>query len=904
MHSREIFLTAIEIADLQERMDYVARTCGNNQPLYRQVQALLAAHERSGEFLDIPAMEQVAGAHSRSNKASLDQQSIDEIDLSFLQLSSRPDSLGRLLHYEVLELVGRGGCGIVLKAFDEKLHRVVAIKTMTPELAVTSPARKRFLREARATAAIRHENVVSIYAVEEKPLPFLVMEFIDGQTLQDKISESGPLDVHDLVSIGRQIARGLEAAHVRGLIHRDIKPANILLESGTGQPKITDFGLARSADDASLTQSGAISGTPLYMSPEQAQGLVVDQRSDLFSLGSVLYVMCSGRPPFRASTAVAVLKRVVEEQPRPIQDIIPDVPDWLVAMIARLHAKQPHERFSSAQEIVELLDRGEWVLRRDESAGGATLLADVKKKSITRWRYWETIIGAFVTVMGLWVYNVWINASTSDSKQTPIPVPTEQSSLPKNRQLKALAIPVFRRDPVHVGSGDFLGDYRLENGEFIQAKTGHSKIIFGDPDWDDFDLSLEVMTLSGSESGHLMFRCSKNGGHDNYILYLKNKNGLAAIYRSDKGYKTEVAPPVDLAAVHHRWYKVDVSTRGSHIAISVDGRRLFDFEDDGRRQGYVGLTTFGASIKWRNLTLKDAEGNLLWEGFPDINAISFSHQASPDRLAAEYVLSVGGDVHIEGVSEPIRVRHKLPQGPFKLTECYLMHRQPISDEGMRVFEGTRHIKKFDTNSPAVSDVGAEFLRNNSQLEVLGLTSARLTKKSLACFRDCSKLWSIWLSDTNVTDNDIEALKSCKGLIWLGLSRTRVTDAGLKYFHNNSKLYQLDLESTTLTDDGMLQLLPFTSLGALSLNKTDIGDRGLEHLQKMTFHYLHLNDTKVTDDGLGHLAGQSQLKQLNLLGTAVTKAGIESLSRSLPKCQIQWDGGKMTNGVSERASDTK
>ena len=255
-------------------------------------------------------------------------------------------------------MLGRGGFSIVVRAFDEVLQRVVAIKIMAPQLAATSPARRRFLREARAAAAVRHDNVVGIYAVEEQPIPYLVMEYIAGETLQQRLDRIGPLDVPEVLRIGVQVARGLAAAHARGLIHRDIKPSNILLETGVGSAvKITDFGLARAADDASLTQSGYVAGTPLYMAPEQARGETVGQQADLFSLGSVLYVMCSGRPPFRASTTLAVLKRVAEDTPRPIPEIIPEVPDWLCALIARLHAKQPAERVQSAAEVAGLLGR-------------------------------------------------------------------------------------------------------------------------------------------------------------------------------------------------------------------------------------------------------------------------------------------------------------------------------------------------------------------------------------------------------------------------------------------------------------------------------------------------------------------------------------------------------------------
>src|SRR5205085_5922559 len=213
--------------------------------------------------------------------------------LEILQPSTKPGSLGRLGHYEVLEVLGQGGFGTVVKAYDEKLHRMVAVKIMSPRLAATSPARKRFMREARSSAAIRHENVVDIHAIEEQPIPFLVMEYVAGETLQQRLDRVGPLETLEVLRIGVQIAHGLAAAHAMGKIHRDIKPANILLENGVNRVKITDFGLARAADDASLTQSGIIAGTPLYMAPEQAQGVTIDHRADLFSLGSVLYAMCS-----------------------------------------------------------------------------------------------------------------------------------------------------------------------------------------------------------------------------------------------------------------------------------------------------------------------------------------------------------------------------------------------------------------------------------------------------------------------------------------------------------------------------------------------------------------------------------------------------------------------------------
>jgi eukaryotic-like serine/threonine-protein kinase len=250
------------------------------------------------------------------------------------------------------------GMGIVLRAFDEKLHRVVAIKVLAPLLAGSAAARQRFVREARTAAAVAHEHVVGIYAVEDAgTVPYLAMQFVEGRTLQEKLDRTGSLPLPETLRIGVQVAEGLAAAHKHGLIHRDIKPANILLENGVERVKITDFGLARAADDASLTQSGVVAGTPAYMSPEQAEGKQVDTRSDLFSLGSVLYAMCAGHPPFRAESAVAVLRRVCDDTPRPLREVNPAVPAWLEALVAKLQAKKPADRFASAAEVATELSR-------------------------------------------------------------------------------------------------------------------------------------------------------------------------------------------------------------------------------------------------------------------------------------------------------------------------------------------------------------------------------------------------------------------------------------------------------------------------------------------------------------------------------------------------------------------
>ncbi|MFO0797526.1 MAG: protein kinase [Gemmataceae bacterium] len=351
MSDESIFAAALDKADPAERAAFLDQVCPD--PTARErLDRLLAAHDRAGSFLNRPAA--TAEFPTVTARAGAGTATPDEA-AAFLAPSARPDAIGRLGHYDVLQVLGKGAFGTVFRAFDDVLQRVVAVKVMAPLLAATSPARKRFLREARSSAQVRHENVVQVYEVGEDPLPYIVMEFIPGETLQQRLNHLGPVDAAEVVRVGRQLAEGLAAAHASDLIHRDIKPGNVLLESGQHRVKITDFGLARAADDASLTQSGVIAGTPMYMAPEQATGERLDQRADLFSLGSVLYQMAAGHPPFRASSTVAVLKRVAEDTPRDIREVMPETPQWLCDIIAKLHAKDPADRYQSAREVADVL---------------------------------------------------------------------------------------------------------------------------------------------------------------------------------------------------------------------------------------------------------------------------------------------------------------------------------------------------------------------------------------------------------------------------------------------------------------------------------------------------------------------------------------------------------------------
>jgi hypothetical protein len=291
-------------------------------------------------------------------QAETPQQSSIKQDLcAFLAPPLAPDELGRLGPYRVLKVLGAGGMGVVFRAEDPQLQRLVALKAMLPALAENDSARQRFLREARAAASIKHDHIVTIHQVgEDRGAPFLAMEFLEGEALDERVKREGKLPLAEVLRIGGEIAAGLEAAHEHGLIHRDIKPGNVWLEGKRGRVKILDFGLARTiTDDIHLTQSGAIVGTPAYMPPEQARGEKVDSRCDLYSLGCVLYRLCTGELPFKGDNAMSLLMALAIEQPKSPREVNPDVPPALADLIIRLLAKDPAQRPATAGEVAEAL---------------------------------------------------------------------------------------------------------------------------------------------------------------------------------------------------------------------------------------------------------------------------------------------------------------------------------------------------------------------------------------------------------------------------------------------------------------------------------------------------------------------------------------------------------------------
>ncbi len=346
----ELLERALEIS-AEERPAFLAAACKNDQDLRARVEKLLRAHARLGRFLGVPALE----ATARTIAAELPRAIVGQ-------------TLG---HYEVTARLGAGGMGVVYLARDIRLERMVALKFLPPDLLLDDDRRARFLREAKAAAAVEHPNIGAIHEIAEAPdgQAFIVMGYYPGETLSNRIQQ-GPLAVEEAVGVATQISAGLSHAHSRGVVHRDIKPANVLL-TPDGVAKIIDFGLAKLGGLSKITADDRLMGTVAYLSPEQARGDDVDQRTDIWSLGVVLYEMLAGQVPFQADHPEATIHSILTAQPKPIRQLQEGVPVELERIIGRALQKDVRSRYGSAAELLkDLTDYQNSVMLSDPRPAG------------------------------------------------------------------------------------------------------------------------------------------------------------------------------------------------------------------------------------------------------------------------------------------------------------------------------------------------------------------------------------------------------------------------------------------------------------------------------------------------------------------------------------------------------
>ncbi len=518
---------------------------------------------------------------SASSEETAGAGSANTLELPQFAPPSVPGEIGRLGKYRIQKELGRGGMGAVYLAFDERLQRQVAIKVMLPKAAANATAKDRFLREARAAARISSDHVVNIYEADEiDGTPYIAIQLLQGYPLDAYLKKKGSPSLTQVVRIGREIALGLVAAHKLGLVHRDIKPGNIWLEAPNGRVKLLDFGLAKPVEvaaGAELTASGAVVGTPAYMAPEQGLGLALDGRADLFSLGCVLYRLCTGKLPFERPTLMSILLAVATEEPTPVRDLNPEVSDALAALIRRLMAKNATDRPPSAQAVVKEFDN----------------LIDSAKKL------------------------------ANDSK--PHAVMPQIIYLP-------MTVSVHERSP-------------FADIDTATVSEGSRPLTEAPP--------RPPRKLPPILVGMMFFAVLVVFAAGFIIIKITNKDGSV----------TEIKVPKD-------------------SKIEVDGK-----------------TVAPAPKK------------------PE-------HANAPDRAAAEYVLSIGGTVRVNGSDKFLGVAAELPKESFQLTSVQLSGNQQVSEAGLAIFKDCKNLMHLNLGGTKVSDAGLANFKECKSLTYLDLYITR------------------------------------------------------------------------------------------------------------------------------------------------------------------------------------
>lgn len=829
----------------------------------------------------------------------------------------------QLEHFQLLKQLGQGGMGAVYLAHDTRLNRDVAIKTLRPELAEKKDSRERFLREARAAAALNHDYILTIYHVgEDQGIPYLAMPVLEGTGLKELLHTKGRLPLADVLRYGRQIALGLAAAHARGMIHRDVKPANIWIEpTDGGRVKLLDFGLAHRVTDAHLTASGAIVGTPSYMAPEQARSQKVDHRADLFSLGVVLYEMCWGHRPFSGTDAVSVLMSIAIDTPQPLHTLDATIPKGLSDLIMQLLDKNPDQRPATAQEVAE------------------RLLALQVQTSIPLVEAVQTANTSATASPA----DPWANIDDTESLP-PVVTPKATSSPKATKRLRPWLVLAACLLLVVVGGG--LAAYKLvfesKDGTLVVEVDGDADVRFknGELRVHDADGKLKYTLKPGTRNqkmpagAYTVQVVSADGVKLDTDKFEMSKDGQVVLrVTADPRAVAKKADPVTL----------DADRKAAEWVLSVGGAVWINDQeqeittkaalpkDAFRLTGIIGLRSEQVtddSLKvlqsCKHITIVDLHGA---KNLTDNGVTSLGHVAQFRELNLGYTqvsdkgLAVFSQCknlrNLDLTQTAVTDAGLLPFRECKQLQVLQIDRTKITAKGLEVFKDHSDFKMLYLNSIGLTDEGLAHFKNSKGIERLFLDDARISDKGLEQIGGYAKLDHLDLNNTPTTDIGLVHLKNLPNLKGLGLNNTKVTDVGLAHLKVHKNLHGIGLHNTGVTDAGIghlftkelgglsgieldgtqisddaLAILKGIRATRMSFTNTRITDKGLLHFQGKELQQLYVNKTALSDASVPVLMSIKGLQRLEIQGTKITPAGIEKLKAGLPKCHLVTDAGEI------------
>ncbi len=686
--------------------------------------------------------------------------------LDFLRPAEQADELGRLGPYRLLQKLGAGGMGMVFLAEDTLLRRKVALKLMLPQFAASAPAKERFLREARSAASTEHEHIVAIHQVgEDNGVPFLAMPLLKGEPLDVRLAREGKLPVAEALRIAREMAEGLAAAHASNLIHRDIKPGNVWLEGQHGKVRLLDFGLARAQDDqAHLTQTGAVIGTPAYMAPEQARGAKIDGRADLFSLGCVLYQMLTGQRPFQGNDTIALLMALATDTPPAPASLHPDVPKAASDLTMQLLSKDAVGRPASAEQVAEELAALAGGAAPPRTAGRkapASATQVLSAPAAGRWRRVPWLpVAAIVALLGLACGAVVLFWPTA---QGVVRVEINDPSLKVSCDDKELTF------------------HGLEPQDLRVAPGPHGLVI---------------------RSGKLEFASEKFQVKKGETVALKVellKDGMLQVVQGDR-----VLGEKALARVGPATAAPGAARHAAEWALASGGGvriRLGDKEQE---------IAAGTSLPAEDfqLTMVRFWGN---PGVTDDDLVRLQGLTSLTHVGLNYVpVGDAGLAHLRGLTDltflglkrlnvtdaGLAVVKELPS----LTELSLTELSGITGTFLVHVKGLNKLTKLDL-------AGCKQVRTGLEHLPRGITWLRPSSTQLS---DLSPLKGMALtfldcSYTPLGDADLEPIRALSNLTELLLNYTAVSDAGLIHLKACKKLIHVGLEKTRVTPRGIEEL---------------------------------------------------------------------------------------------------